>query len=227
MRNTEIKPVAHIENRFKGKFGIPRQSGLINTVSKIVFEPEYRIKEALRGLDGFSHLWLIWSFSEISGKWNPTVRPPVLGGNRRVGVFATRSPFRPNNIGLSCVKIEEIKDEGDLGTVIYVSGADLLNKTPIFDIKPYLPYADCHNEAACGFTENNTIKKLEVSFESEVVSGKTSDIIDEIKEILTQNPLPQYHNDPERIYKMSYGEYTVSFKVDGSFLTVLSIKSDV
>ena len=206
----EIKPIATIHNGFAQKFGIPRQSGIVNTVSKIVFQKEYRNPDALRGLDGYSHLWLIWHFSlNDKDEWSPTVRPPRLGGNKRVGVFATRSPFRPNPLGLSCVRIQKIAQEDDLGTVIYVLGADLADGTPIYDIKPYLPYTDSQPDAIGGFAE----EKLGYSLEVELMCN--TDIEPEkvalIKEIIAGDPRPAYQSD--RVYKMSIMGYEIEFTV--------------
>ena len=208
----EIKPIATIHNGFAQKFGIPRQSGIVNTVSKIVFQKEYRNPDALRGLDGYSHLWLIWHFSlNDKDEWSPTVRPPRLGGNKRVGVFATRSPFRPNPLGLSCVRIQKIAQEDDLGTVIYVLGADLADGTPIYDIKPYLPYTDSQPDAIGGFAE----EKLGYSLEVELMCN--TDIEPEkvalIKEIIAGDPRPAYQSDPDRVYKMSIMGYEIEFTV--------------
>lgn len=222
-----MKVIAHIESPFKEKFGIPRQSNLVtNVISKIVFESEYRVKEALKGLDGFSHIWIIWEFSECKNKpWSPTVRPPRLGGNERMGVFATRSPFRPNSIGLSSVKIEKIAEEKGKGTVIYVSGADLLDKTPIYDIKPYLPYTDCHNDATSGFTENLEEKNFSVVFTNNSDTKITKDEKTAITELLKQDPRPSYQNDEERIYGISYDKYDIKFSVKQTIIYVISINT--
>ncbi len=210
----QIKPIAKIRTSFPEKFGIPRQSGLVDTIGKIVFEEEYRNPDALKGLDGYSHLWLIWDFSlNEERKWSPTVRPPRLGGNKRVGVFATRSPFRPNPLGLSCVKIHSIVKEDSLGTVIYVTGADLADGTAIYDIKPYLPYTDSHPDALGGFAEEKLSHCLEVSL------ACNADIPEEnltlIKQIISNDPRPAYQNNPERAYKMNVLGYNVEFKADG------------
>ena len=199
-----MKVIARIHSDFPEKFGIPRQSGLVPALrAKIVFEPEYRNPDALRGIEGFSHLWLIWQFSAaVRDTWSPTVRPPRLGGNERVGVFATRSPFRPNAIGLSCVKLESVQHEDGFGGVLIVSGADLMDGTPIYDIKPYLPYADAHPEL---------LQKLPEG-QREALLG-----------VLAQDPRPQYQNDPERVYGMSFGGWDVKFCVKDGVLTVLSL----
>lgn len=223
-----MKMIARIQNGFETKFGVPRQSGLAGSViSRIVFEPEYRSPEALRGLEDFSHLWLIWEFSEAKrDTWSPTVRPPRLGGNTRMGVFATRSPFRPNPIGLSCVKIEEIRLQSDEGPVIFVSGADLMNGTPIYDIKPYLPYADCHPEAAGGFTDAVERKRLIVNCPSELLAQIPEAHRAAVLEILSQDPRPSYQHDPERVYGMAYAGMDVRFRVDGERLTVTEIRNE-
>lgn len=218
----QIKPIATIQNGFPEKFGIPRQSGLVPTESKIVFEPEYRNPDALKGLEGFSHLWLIWHFSLNEEKpWSPTVRPPRLGGNKRIGVFATRSPFRPNPLGLSCVKIEKIVCEEPSGTVIYVTGADLANGTPIYDIKPYLPFTDSHPDAVGGFADEKKGHHLEVS----ISCNPTIELekLNLIKEIISNDPRPAYHNDSERVYKMSVLGYDVEFKVDDKTAIITNI----
>lgn len=220
----EIKPIARIQSDFKTKFGIPRQPGLAPDLEAvIVFEEEYRNADALRGLEEFSHLWIIWEFSEnIRAEFSPTVRPPRLGGDVRLGVFATRSPFRPNPIGLSCVKILGIEQTADCGSVIRVSGADLMNGTPIYDIKPYVPYTDSHPDALGGFTNQNF---HEVSV---VCSNELLERIPEAKragliQALRQDPRPAYHNDPERIYGMDFSDFDVRFRVAGDTLTVTDI----
>ena len=216
----EIKTIAKIHNGFPEKFGIPRQSGLVDTMGKIVFEEEYRSADALRGLEGYSHLWLIWGFSLNEIKpWSPTVRPPRLGGNKRMGVFATRSPNRPNPLGLSCVKIEKIVSEKELGTVIYVRGADLADGTPIYDIKPYLPFADCLPDALGGFAEEK--KAYELRVEIECNNFVPEEKLDIIKEIIKNDPRPAYQDSPDRIYKMTIEGYSVEFKVvfDTAFVT--------
>ena len=218
-----MKVIAKIKTDFKTKFGIPRQSGLVNCKAKIVFEPEYRNVSALNGLENFSHVWLIWEFSESKREdWSPTVRPPRLGGNKRVGVFATRSPFRPNPIGLSSVKIEKIYNDGKNGTVIEVLGADLLDDTPIYDIKPYIPYTDCHTDAKGGFSEEVFNQKLNVIF-SQNLNIKNKDLGNIIK-ILESDPRPHYQND-DRIYAFEYGDYHIEFTVKEDTLTVLKIEN--
>lgn len=215
--------IARIHTPFKTKFGVPRQSGLAPQIyGEIVFEPEFRSADAVRGLESWSHLWLIWQFSENLGKaWSPTVRPPRLGGNARVGVFATRSPFRPNPIGLSCVKLEGIEYRKDLGPVITVSGADLVDGTPIFDIKPYLPYADCVPTALGGFTDTTEFHKLNVIIDEKLLKKIPPSQRDGLLQVLRNDPRPGYHDDPERIYGFFYGEREVKFKVSGDTLTVI------
>lgn len=219
----EMKMIARIYNDFTGKFGIPRQSGLADIVSRIVFEPEYRVPEAFRGLEGYSHLWLLWQFSETEHKeWSPTVRPPRLGGNTRMGVFATRSPYRPNPVGLSSVRLEKIALDTSEGPVLYVSGADILSGSPIFDIKPYLAYTDSHPDAAHGFalTERESLQvKFPENLFLTVPEEKRSGLI----QILSQDPRPQYQHSPDRVYTMSFGEFEVSFTVEGDVLTVTDI----
>ena len=219
-----IKKIAEIRNGFSDKFGIPRQSGLCDKViSKIVFEEIYRTAEAVRGLEDFSHIWLIWQFSRsVREDWSPTVRPPRLGGNKRIGVFATRSPFRPNPLGLSCVRLEDIEIDKELGPIITVSGADLLDGTPIYDIKPYIPYADAKPEATSGFVGTTERIKLTVSFEKE--PKIENNIKEALVQILSEDPRPAYQNDPDRVYRLDFDGYTVSFKVNDTGLTVTDIK---
>jgi len=219
-----MKVIAHIKTDFKEKFGIPRQSGLVSeTVGKIVFEKEYQVPEAFRGLEDFSHIWILWNFSKAEREdWSPTVRPPLLGGNKRMGVFATRSPFRPNPIGLSSVKLEKIEYTKDDGPVLYVRGADLLDGTPIYDIKPYLAYADSHPEAIGGFTEALEERKLEVKVECEDFLTIPTDKQNEIIKILEQDPTPSYKKDGEE-YGMKYGGYEVKFHIKEKILYISSI----
>ena len=219
-----IHPIAHIRTDFTDKFGIPRQSGLVpELTARIVFEPEFRRPEAIRDIEGFSHLWLIWQFSTVAQeyaagrKWRPTVRPPRLGGNERRGVFATRSPYRPNALGLSCVELAGIEN-GD----ILVKGADLLDGTPIFDIKPYLPYVDAHPDARGGFTDTTKFYTLQVQAEPEVLEQIPADKRDALLGVLRSDPRPSYQHDPERLYGLSFGGVEVKFKVDGDVLTVVS-----
>lgn len=218
-----MKIIAHIETDFDSKFGIPRQSGLVPELrGRIVFEPEYRVADALRGLDGFSHLWLIWDFSEAHREeWSPTVRPPRLGGNVRMGVFATRSPFRPNPIGLSSVEIESIELVTPQGPVIWVKGADLMNGTPIFDIKPYLPFADSHPEAKGGFTDQTRQQpSLEVEFSEEILSLFSTEKLEALRQVLSQDPRPHYQHDDNRIYGMDFGGKNIHFTIKNDKLRV-------
>ena len=221
---TILRPVAHIENDFRGKFGIPRQSGLLPDMeSAVVFEKEFRDPDALRGLEGFSHLWLIWLFSEsIREGWSPTVRPPRLGGNRRVGVFAARSPFRPNPLGLSSVRLERIEHTADRGDVLIVSGADLMNGTPIFDIKPYIRYTDSHPDAVSGFADGAESYSLQVDCSEELLSLIPERCRSTVLSMLSQDPRPSYHTD-EREYTMDYGSVSVTFTVEGGVLTVREV----
>ena len=218
--------IARLHNDFPTKFGLPRQSGLAkNMLSTIVFEKEYQVPEALRGLDGYSHLWLLWEFHQAKREsWSPTVRPPRLGGNTRMGVFATRSPFRPNPIGLSCVKLEEIKKNAEHGYVLIVSGADLMDGTPIFDIKPYLPYADCHPEATGGFAQDVMGHALKVEFPEEWLEKIPEDRRETLLSILEQDPRPGYQQDPGRIYGFAYGQWEIKFRVEGEILTVCQVE---
>lgn len=219
-----MKVIAKIKTDFPEKFGIPRQSGLTDSLATIIFEPEYRNDEALRGIEGFSHLWLIWEFSEAKrDSWSPTVRPPRLGGNKRMGVFATRSPFRPNPIGLSSVKLIGL-EKSKQGTVLIVSGADLLDGTPIYDIKPYLPFTDSHPDALGGFADEKKNYSLKVGCEEKLLSVIPNNKIKPLMDILSGDPRPQYIDDSERIYGMKYGEFEVKFTVDADILTVKSIE---
>ncbi|MBQ2888598.1 MAG: tRNA (N6-threonylcarbamoyladenosine(37)-N6)-methyltransferase TrmO [Firmicutes bacterium] len=221
----ELTVLAHIYNDYQAKFGVPRQSGLVDEViSTIVFEPEFRREEAFRGLEGFSHLWLLWHFSEShKDGWSATVRPPRLGGNRRVGVFASRSPFRPNPIGLSCVRLVEIKQDKALGPVLLVSGADLLNGTPIFDVKPYVPYADAHPEALGGFAVPHDGHLLAVDFAPALLASIPEDKQEALLAVLAQDPRPSYQNDAERVYGLSFGGFDVRFTVADDKLTVVQV----
>jgi len=223
---TKMKVIAHIYTDFPEKFGIPRQSGLIDELEgKIVFTPEYRNPEALRGLEDFSHIWLLWEFSEaVREDWRPTVRPPLLGGNKRMGVFATRSPFRPNSIGLSSVKLDRIELTEKEGAVIYVKGADLMNGTPIYDIKPYLPYADSHPEATGGFTENLAERELEVDFSEALLEKVPEEKRTALIKVLACDPRPSYQNDEERVYGFDFAGLEISFKVKGKVLNVVSVR---
>ncbi len=219
-----MKIIARIRSPFKEKFGIPRQSGLTSLCSEIVFEPEYRVAEAFRGLEGYSHIWILWEFSEaVQDKWSPTVRPPRLGGNTRMGVFATRSPYRPNPIGMSSVKLERIDLHTEDGPVLYVSGADILDGTPIYDIKPYLPYTDSHPDASGGFALQQKNGVLDVDFPDEFLDAVPLELRNGLIEILSQDPRPQYQNSPERIYMMAFADMDVQFRVSGKLLTVCGI----
>ena len=230
----EITPIARIHTDFPEKFGIPRQSGLAPALQgRIVFEPAYRNAEALRGLEDFSHIWLVWEFSANVRRgassdvvWQPTVRPPRLGGNAHLGVFATRSPFRPNPLGLSCVEISAIRPDTPDGPVIYVRGADLMDGTPIYDIKPYIVYADSRPDASCGYVDNLSDRRLEVVYEPHVIDAvKDKEIMRSLTEVLSLDPRPAYQNDPHREYGLSFAGMNVRFKVMGETLTVVSIGS--
>lgn len=220
-----MKIIARIRNAYDGKFGVPRQSGLVEqVVSTIVFEPEYRAAEALRGIEEFSHLWLIWAFDRAEREgWSPTVRPPRLGGNQRVGVFATRSPYRPNAIGLSCVRLLGVEKSGE-GSVLKVAGADLMNGTPIYDIKPYLPYADCRPEATGGFTDRTEKRTVEVKIPEEAAKGMGKETLEALKAVLEQDPRPAYQDDPERVYAFEFGGYNIRFRVADRKLSVTEIQ---
>ncbi len=219
-----LRPVAYMESCFPTKFGIPRQSGLApHLQGRIIFEKDYRSADALRGLEDFSHIWLIWSFSENpTDKWNPTVRPPRLGGNKRIGVFASRSPFRPNGLGISCVKIEKIEEDPCLGPVILVSGADLMDGTPIFDIKPYITL-DCHPEAVCGFQEKTADYHLSVEDPDGLLAGIPQNLQRGLLEALSQDPRPAYQDDPNRIYGIPFAGFDVHFRTDGYHLVLTQI----
>ena len=220
-----MKIIAHIENDFPTKFGIPRQSGLVNSLrSRIVFAPEYRNPDAFRGLGDFSHVWLIWEFSQaVRQKWSPTVRPPRLGGNTRMGVFATRSPFRPNPVGLSAVQLEEVVLHGADAPYLVVSGADLMNGTPIYDIKPYLPHIDSHPDARGGFAVPAAEHRLKVVFPEQWLEKVPEQLRDGLTEVLAQDPRPSYQHDPERVYGFGFARLEVKFTVDGDVLTVCGV----
>ena len=222
----EIQPIAHFESPFTTKFGIPRQSGLVpDLTGRIVFAPEYRQMDAVRGVDGFDYLWLVWDFSaNRDAEKSITVRPPRLGGNLRMGVFATRSPFRPNNLGLSCVKFDRVENDPKLGPVIYVRGADLMDGTPIYDIKPYVAYADAHPEARSGFVDKTEWQPLQVELPDDLAAKVPTDHIESLKATLAQDPRPRYHDDPNRIYGMPFLNLDVRFKVADNVLTVVEIK---
>ena len=217
--------IAKIYTSFKEKFGIPRQAGLSSSKATIIFEKPYRCDDALRGLEGYSHIWLLWQFSDVKRtSWSPTVRPPRLGGNTKMGVFATRSPYRPNPIGLSSVKLVEIKKTENFGTVLIVEGADILDGTPIYDIKPYLAYTDSHPDAISGFADEVRDYSLEVEIPHDIQLRLTDREVCEIKEILSNDPRPSYKDDGEMEYGMSYGQYNISFKVINQLATVTKIE---
>lgn len=220
----EITPIARFHSPFPEKFGIPRQSGLAAGLhGRIVLEPAFRDPSALRGLDGFSHLWLIWEFSgNKTRNWQPTVRPPRLGGNTRLGVFATRSPFRPNPLGLSCVRLDRIEWDTPAGPVIHVLGADLMDGTPIYDIKPYVRYADSHPDARSGFTDEVAWEPLDILFPEQTPFEPEE--LDILRDILAQDPRPPFHDDPEKTYGMAFAGYDVRFRVNGQVLTVLEFR---
>lgn len=225
-KSDSLKIIARMKSGFPSKFGIPRQSGIVNDLkSCVIFEDEYRCADAVRGLEQFSHIWLLWRFSEINSKsWSPTVRPPRLGGNKRAGVFATRSPFRPNSIGLSCVKLDKIEFLRGCGPVLHVSGADLMDGTPIYDIKPYLPYTDCRPDASGGFTEQTLSYKLHVDFPEDLLSAVPEHLRSALSGILSGDPRPAYQKDPERIYGFEFSGLKIKFSVNGSILTVKSVE---
>ena len=226
METYTLKVIAHIRTELPEKFGVPRQSGLIPELKgKIVFEPEYRSMDALRGLEEFSHLWLIWQFSKaVRETWSPLVRPPRLGGNEKMGVFATRSPFRPNALGLSCVELEKVELDRELGPVIYVRGVDLMDGTPIFDIKPYLPYADCRAEATGGWTDALARPLLEVEFPTEVLEKIPEEHRDAVRAVLEADPRPRYQDDPQRIYGLTFAKWNIKFRVEGETLYVVEVE---
>ena len=226
METYTLKVIAHIHTDLPEKFGVPRQSGLIPELTgKIVFEPEYRSKDALRGLEDFSHLWLVWQFSKATREdWSPLVRPPRLGGNEKMGVFATRSPFRPNAIGLSCVELEKVEVDRDLGPVIHVRGVDLMDGTPIFDIKPYLLYADCRTEATGGWTDALARPLLKVEFPAEVLEKVPEEHREAVRAVLEADPRPRYQDDPQRIYGMTFARRNIKFRVEGNTLYVVEVE---
>ena len=223
MKTLEV--IARIENAYTSKFGVPRQSGIVDeVVSRIVFEPAYRVEEALRGFGDFSHIWLIWGFHEAKRKgWNPTVRPPRLGGNTRIGVFATRSPYRPNGLGLSSVRLIGTEKTADRGTVLLVAGADLMNGTPVYDVKPYLPAADCHPGATGGFTDIHEKRHVRVFIPEEEAEKLAASDRAALEMVLAEDPRPAYQDDPERVYAFEFAEKTVRFRVAGDVLSVTEI----
>ena len=226
METVSMQIIARMKSDFADKFGIPRQSGLVPQLrSTIVFEPEFRNSDALRGLEDFSHLWIIWQFSKaVREGWSPTVRPPRLGGNTRLGVFATRSPFRPNEIGLSSVEILGIEHTERFGSVIHVAGADLMDGTPIFDIKPYIPYSDCHPEATGGFTDTAKDFLLDVDFPEELTKKVPQNKLEALVGVLSHDPRPSYQQDPDRVYGLRFGGVNVKFRVRDKVLTVTEIE---
>ena len=226
MDNVNIQIIARMKSDFPTKFGIPRQSGLVDELrSTIIFEPEFRNTDALRGIEGYSHLWLIWQFSEaVRSEWSPTVRPPRLGGNTRMGVFATRSPFRPNNLGLSSVKLLGVEHTEQYGTVLHIGGADLMDGTPIFDIKPYIPYSDCHTDAVGGFTDTAGEFLLQVDFPADLLSLLPKDKQEAAIGVLSHDPRPSYQRKPDRVYGISFAGYDIRFTVKDDVLTVLAVE---
>lgn len=221
----EIRPIAYIYNDFTSKFGIPRQSGICkNLCSEIVFEEDYRSDDALRGIESYSHLWLIWQFSDsVSDTFRPTVRPPRLGGNKRMGVYATRSPFRPNSLGLSCVKLEEIKKVPGKGSILIVNGADLKNGTPIFDIKPYLTLSDCYPDAVCGFSDEVKSYELLAEIPHNLIEKIDPQKREAVIAILKNDPRPSYHNDEQREYGFEFANYEIKFRVRDNIITVTDV----
>ena len=226
MQDVTIQVIARMKSDFPTKFGIPRQSGLVQELrSTIVFEPEFRNADALRGMEDFSHLWIIWQFSEaVRSGWSPTVRPPRLGGNTRMGVFATRSPFRPNNLGLSSVRFLGLEETKEYGTVIHVAGADLMDGTPIFDIKPYIPYGDSHPEATGGFTDTAKDFVLEVNFPEQLLTKLPEDKRSAALGVLSHDPRPSYQKDSDRIYGLTFAGYDIRFTVKDNILTVQDVE---
>ena len=226
MENITMQVIARMRSDFSTKFGIPRQSGLVEQLrSTVVFEPEFRNADALRGIEDFSHLWILWQFSEaVRQGWSPTVRPPRLGGNTRMGVFATRSPFRPNNIGLSCVKLLGVEHTPDCGAVIHVAGADLMDGTPILDIKPYIPYADAQTEATGGFTDHAGDFLLQVDFPHDLLKQLPADKQEAAMAVLSHDPRPSYQKNPDRVYGLSFAGFDIRFSVRDSILTVCDVQ---
>lgn len=226
MENVNIQVIARMKSDFPTKFGIPRQSGLVEELrSTIIFEPEFRNPDALRGIEGYSHLWLIWQFSEaVRTEWSPTVRPPRLGGNTRMGVFATRSPFRPNSLGLSSVKLLGVEHTEQFGTVLHVGGADLMDGTPIFDIKPYIPYGDCHTDATGGFTDTAGKFLLQVSFPADLLQRLPQDKQQAAIGVLSHDPRPSYQRKPDRVYGIAFAGFDIRFTVQDDILTVHTVE---
>lgn len=226
MDQISIRPIATMRSDFATKFGIPRQSGLVQELrSTVVFQPEFRNADALRGIEGFSHLWIIWQFSEaVRSDWSPTVRPPRLGGNARMGVFATRSPFRPNHLGLSCVRLLGVEETAEFGTVLHVGGADLMDGTPIFDIKPYIPYADSHPDAIGGFTDTADNFLLTVDFPEGLLALLPADKQAAAVQLLSHDPRPSYQRKPGRIYGLTFAGFDIRFTVEEDLLTVVDVQ---
>ena len=227
MENVNIQVIARMKSDFATKFGIPRQSGLVQQLrSTIVFEPEFRNPDTLRGIEGYSHLWLIWQFSEaVRTEWSPTVRPPRLGGNTRMGVFATRSPFRPNSLGLSCVRLLGVEHTEKYGTVLHVGGADLMDGTPIFDVKPYIPYGDCHPDATGGFTDQAGEFLLKVVFPPELLEALPADKREAAVGVLSHDPRPSYQRKPDRVYGLTFAGFDIRFTVKDDVLTVVTVEN--
>lgn len=221
-----MKVIGHIRTDFPSKFGIPRQSGLIDSLKgKIILEPEYRNPQVYKGIEEFSHIWLLWEFSEAKKEhWSATVKPPRLGGKKRMGVFATRAPFRPNNIGLSCVKLDRVEQDEKDGPVLWVAGVDLLDGTPIYDIKPYIPLTDCHPEASEGYTRETKIHELKVEFPEKLLNQYPEEKRHAVLGILAQDPRPTYFQDPERVYGVPFAGFDVKFRVDGDLLIVCGLE---
>lgn len=226
--DAQLTCIARMRSDFPTKFGIPRQSGLVKELrSTICFEPEFRSRESLRGIESFSHLWLIWQFSQaLRQNWSPTVRPPRLGGNTRIGVFATRSPFRPNHLGLSCVRLEGVEHTAEYGDVLHVSGADLMDGTPIFDIKPYIPYADAHPDALGGFTDFAEEYLLDVAFPQELLERLPEEKRAAAVQVLSHDPRPSYQHDQTRVYGLSFAGFNIRFRVCDKTLTVVDVGPD-
>ena len=224
----ELRPIARVHTDFAGKFGIPRQSGLVPELTAVLeFLPEFRSPEAVRGLEAYTHLWLIWEFSANADKgWSPTVRPPRLGGNKRVGVFASRSPFRPNPLGLSCVRLLEVRMDPAKGPLLLLGGADLMDGTPVYDVKPYVPYADSHPEASGGFTDEVDWHPLEVDFPGELLERLPADKREALLGVLAQDPRPAYQEDPKRVYGFAFGGWDLRFSVAEGKLRVLEVKKN-
>lgn len=226
-----LTPIAHLECDLHEKFGVPRQSGLVDIPARVVFEPPYRIAEALRGIDNYDYLWLVWQFNLTAGDgWHPTVRPPRLGGNQRIGVFATRSPFRPNPIGLSSVQLLHVEFNSTQGPILHITGADLVDKTPIYDIKPYLPYTDSHPNARCFFATTGNDRALEVTTDisvDKIAHTLTPQQWETLKHLLANDPRPRYQNNPERRYTIAFGNYQIGFQVEDNKLTIKEIKTNI